>query len=195
MTHINDKIAEYVFEELSKRDMAEAKGHVAECSACREQVEKFRSTYAMLKTSPDLDPPRPTVFEFEKATAPSWIWRWLGPMAASAAVALAVVSFAPRPQIVERVIQQPAPQATTQAATQPAIQPVDYQRIINELRPAEQAWLETELKKRDAAHAAQLQSVRADVASIYLEQQRLQWETRENGGSIQKLAALTDTRK
>ena len=112
-------------------------------------------------------------------------------MAASAAVALAVVSFAPRPQIVERVIQQPAPQTTTQAATQP----VDYQRIINELRPAEQAWLETELKNRDAAHTAQLQSVRADVASIYLEQQRLKWETLENGGSIQKLAALTDTRK
>lgn len=191
MTHINDKIAEFVFEELSKRDMAEAKGHLTECSACREQVEQFQSTYTMLKTSPDLNPPRPTVFEFEKTAAPSWIWRWLGPMAASAAVALAVVSFAPRPRIVERVIQQPAPQTTTQAATQP----VDYQRIINELRPAEQAWLETELKKRDAAHTAQLQSVRADVASIYLEQQRLQRETWENGGSIQKLAALTDTRK
>ena len=191
MTHINDKIAEFVFEELSKRDMAEAKGHLTECSACREQVEQFRSTYTMLKTSPDLNPPRPTVFEFEKTAAHSWIWRWLGPMAASAAVALAVVSFAPRPQIVERVIQQPAPQTTTQAATQP----VDYQRIINELRPAEQAWLETELKKRDAEHTAQLQSVRADVASIYLEQQRLQRETWENGGSIQKLAALTDTRK
>ena len=191
MTHINDKIAEYVFEELSKQDMAKAKSHLAECSACREQVEKFQSTYAMLKTSPDLDPPRRTVFEFEKPAAASWVWRWLGPMAASAAVALAIVSFAPRPQIVERVIDQPLPQATTQATTQP----VDYQRIINELRPAEQAWLETELKKRDAAQAAQLQSVRADVASIYLEQQRLQRETWENGGSIQKLAALTDTRK
>jgi hypothetical protein len=191
MTHINDKIAEYVFEELSKQDMAKAKSHLAECSACREQVEKFQSTYAMLKTSPDLDPPRRTVFEFEKPAAASWVWRWLGPMAASAAVALAVVSFAPRPQIVERVIDQPLPQATTQAATQP----VDYQRIVNEMRPAEQAWLETELKKRDAAQAAQLQSVRADVASIYLEQQRLQRETWENGGSIQKLAALTDTRK
>jgi len=192
MTHINDKIAEFVFEELSKQDMAEAKSHLAECSACREQVEQFRSTYAMLKTSPDLDPPRRTVFEFEKPAAASWIWRWLGPMAASAAVALAIVSFVPRqPQIVERVIDQPVPRATTQAATQP----VDYQRIINELRPAEQAWLETELKKRDAAHTAQLQSVRADVASIYLEQQRLQRETWENGGSIQKLAALTDTRK
>ena len=191
MTHINDKIAEYVFEELSKQDMAEAKSHLAECSACREQVEKFQSTYAMLKTSPDLDPPRRTVFEFEKPAAASWVWRWLGPMAASAAVALAIVSFAPRPQIVERVIDQPLPQATPQASTQP----VDYQRIISELRPAEQAWLETELKKRDAAQAAQLQSVRADVASIYLEQQRLQRETWENGGSIQKLAALTDTRK
>jgi hypothetical protein len=192
MTHINDKIAEFVFNELSKQEMAEATGHLAQCSACREQVEHFRSTYAMLKTSPDLEPLRRTVFEFEKQAAPSWIWRWLGPMAASAAVALAVVSFVPRtPQIVERVIQQPAPQV----ATQPVTQPIDYQRIINELRPAEQAWLETELKRRDAAHAAQLQSVRADVASLYVDQKRLERETWENGGSIQLLAARTDIRK
>jgi len=188
MTHINDKIAEFVFNELSKQEMAEATGHLAQCSACREQVEHFRSTYAMLKTSPDLEPLRRTVFEFEKPAAPSWIWRWLGPMTASAAVALAVVTFVPRtPQIVERVIQQPAPQAATQ--------PVDYQRIINELRPAQQAWLETELKKRDAAHVAQLQSVRADVASLYVDQKRLERETWENGGSIQLLAARTDIRK
>lgn len=189
MTHINDKIAEFVFGELSKRDMAEAAGHLGQCTACREQVEQFKSTYAMLKTSPDLEPPRRTIFESEKPVASPWIWRWLGPMAASAAVALAVVSFAPRPQpqIVERAPQQPAVQATTQ--------PVDYQRIINELRPAEQAWLETELKKRDAVHAAELQRVRADVASLYVDQKSLERETWENGGSIQKLAALTDIRK
>jgi hypothetical protein len=109
-------------------------------------------------------------------------------MAASAAVALAVVSFVPRPpQIVERVIQQPPAQAATQ--------PVDYQRIINEVRPAEQAWLETELKKRDASHAAELRSVRADVASMYVDQKKLERETWENGGSIQQLAALTGVRK
>jgi anti-sigma factor RsiW len=192
MTHINDKIAEFVFNELSKQEMAEATGHLAQCSACREQVEHFRSTYAMLKTSPDLEPPRRTVFEFEKQAPPSWIWRWLGPMTASAAVALAVVTFVPRtPQVVDHVIQQPAPQA----ATQPATQPVDYQRIINELRPEQQAWLEAELKKRDAAHAAELQSVRADVASIYVDQKKLERETWENGGSIQQLAALTGVRK
>src|SRR5881394_927167 len=101
MTHINDKIAEFVSNELSRQEMAAATGHLAQCSASREQVEQFRSTYAMLKTSPDLEPPRRTVFEFEKPVAPSWIWRWLGPMTASAAVALAVVSFVPRtPQIV-----------------------------------------------------------------------------------------------
>src|SRR5215831_13359658 len=101
------------------------------------KVEHFRSTYNMLKSSPDVEPPRRIMFEFEKPRQAAWLWRWLAPMAASAAVAFAVVTFTPRlqapPQIVERVVQQ---QVSTPAPT-----PVDYQQQIDELR--------TELQKRD----------------------------------------------
>jgi hypothetical protein len=62
------------------------------------KVEHFESTYAMLKSSPDVEPPRRIMFEFEKPRAAGWLWRWLGPMTASAAVAFAVVTFTPRPQ-------------------------------------------------------------------------------------------------
>jgi hypothetical protein len=63
------------------------------------KVEHFESTYAMLKSSPDVEPPRRIMFEFEKPKAAAgWLWRWLGPMTAAAAVAFAVVTFTPRPQ-------------------------------------------------------------------------------------------------
>src|SRR5580692_2320856 len=139
MSHLSERIAEFVFEELSAPEMTEAKRHLAECADCREQVDRFQTTHAMLRTSTDIEPPRRIMFEFEKPRAAAWIWRWLAPMAASAGVAIAIVSFAPRPQpqIVERIVQQ-------QAAAQPvpaAAQPADYQKIISELN---------ELKKRDA---------------------------------------------
>jgi hypothetical protein len=62
------------------------------------KVEHFESTYKMLRSSADVEPPRRIMFEFEKPRAAGWLWRWLGPMTASAAVAFAVVTFTPRPQ-------------------------------------------------------------------------------------------------
>ena len=78
------------------------------------KVEHFESTYRMLKSSTDVEPPRRLMFEFEKPRAAGWLWRWLGPMTASAAVAFAVVTFTPRPQA--------PPQQT------------DYQQLVKELQ-------------------------------------------------------------
>src|SRR5436190_23660522 len=98
MTHLTDKIAEFVFGELSASEMTEGQRHLAQCPDCRQQVERFQGTYAMLKTSPDTEPPRRVLFEFEKRPTSAWIWRWLAPMATSAAVAVAIVTLTPRPQ-------------------------------------------------------------------------------------------------
>jgi anti-sigma-K factor RskA len=178
MPHLTEKIAEFIFGELSAQEMAEAQRHLSECSDCRDQVEHFQTTYAMLKASPDVEPPRRILFEFEKPRTSAWIWRWLAPMAASAAVAAVVVTFTPRPQqppqVIERVVRE-------QAAAPPA-QPVDYQKIIDDLRE--------EIKQRDAAQARQLQDVRHDVALLDKYQQSVERETWDNGASIQKLAAI-----
>ena len=97
MSHLNERIADYVFEELSSGEMAEAGRHIAECSDCRTQVENFQRTHKMLKTSPDVDPPRNIVFEFEKPvrhTAGSF-WRWLAPVSAAAALVVGIAVAAP----------------------------------------------------------------------------------------------------
>jgi hypothetical protein len=149
------------------------------------KVDQFRSTYAMLKSSPDVEPPRRIMFEFEKPRTTAWLWRWLAPMAASAAVAFAVVSFAPRPQPAPVVFTAQAP--VVQA--QPVAQPIDYQKIIDELRPSEQAWLANELKKQDAAHSRDIQQVEGQLAVLDSIQRAVRKETIENAASIQYYAS------
>jgi len=178
MPHLTEKVAEFIFGELSPQEMAEAQRHLTQCSDCRQQVEQFQTTYAMLKTSPDVESPRRILFEFEKPRTSAWIWRWLAPMAASAAVAAVVVTFTPRPQqpspIIQRVVEQ--------HASAPQAQPVDYQKIIDDLRE--------EMKQRDAAHARQLQEVRHDVALLDNYQRSVERETWDNASSIQRLASM-----
>jgi anti-sigma-K factor RskA len=171
MPHLTEKVAEFIFGELSAQEMAEAQRHLTQCSDCRQQVEQFQTTYAMLKTSPDVEPPRRIMFEFEKPRTTAWIWRWLAPMAASAAVAALVVTFTPRPQqppqIIERVVRE-------QASAPPA-QPVDYKKIIDDLRK--------ELQQRDAGQAKQMQVLRSELAALDYDQRRMereQWELAKN---------------
>ena len=180
MSHLTEKLAEFVFEELSAEEMAGAKRHLAQCSDCREQVEQFQLTHAMLRTSADVEPPRRIMFEFEKPRAVAWIWRWLAPMAASAAVAFAVVSLTPRPapQIVQPVVQQ---QAAAQPVQPVAAEPVDYQKI--------QAFLTSELNKRDAAHATELRSIKGNIAWLEKYQDVVNTKTEKNGAVIEYLAS------
>jgi anti-sigma-K factor RskA len=183
MPHLTEKVAEFIFGELSAQEMAEAQRHLTQCSDCREQVEQFQTTYAMLKTSPDVEPPRRILFEFEKPRASAWIWRWLAPMAASAAVAALVVTFTPRPQQPPQVIER---RVVEQQASAPQAQPVDYQKIIDDFRE--------EIKQRDAAQGRQLQQVRHDVALLDHYQQAVERETWDNASSIQKLATMASNK-
>jgi anti-sigma-K factor RskA len=179
MPHLKEKVAEFIFGELSAQEMADAQNHLAQCADCRQQVEHFQTTYAMLKTSHDVEPPRRIMFEFDKPRAAAWIWRWLGPMAASAAVAAAVASFTPRPQsqpqIIQRIVQQPGPAAAA------ASQPVDYQQMIDDLR--------AELKKRDTQQVKEFQRVRGEMALWEAYQLKLERDTDSNASQIQLLAS------
>jgi hypothetical protein len=189
MRHVTDKIAEFVFADLSETEMAETKRHLSQCLDCRQQVEQFETTRMMLETSPDVEPPRRIMFEFEKPRVAAWMSRWLAPMAASAAVAFAVVHFTPpqQPQVIERIVTQPA--------AQPSAQPIDYQMIINELRASEQVWLANELKKQDTSHSRELQRVRTELAVLDGYQRASEREILDNSSSIQLLAAKTDARE
>jgi anti-sigma factor RsiW len=95
MSHLGEKIAEFVFEELPSAEMAEARMHLAACTSCREDVARFQRTFGLLKAAPDVEPPRNIVFEFERPVTRRF-WRWLPAACAVAALLLVTVALAGR---------------------------------------------------------------------------------------------------
>src|SRR4029077_9201169 len=77
-------------------EMSESRRHLAECAECKLEVETFQRTHMMLKASPDVDPPRNIVFEFEKPVRrAASFWKWLAPLAATAVLILGLVIAGP----------------------------------------------------------------------------------------------------
>lgn len=143
------------------------------------KVEHFRSTYNMLKSSPDVEPPRRIMFEFEKPRQAAWLWRWLAPMAASAAVAFAVVTITPRPQAPPQIVRE-----VQQQVPAPAANPVNYQPIIDELQSELAA-----LKARDAARTKDIQRVRGEMDLMAEDERLIKRANIENQSYIQQLAS------
>lgn len=183
MPHLNDKLAEFFYGELSSSEMAGARRHVSECSECRLKVDEFERTHLTLMRAPDVDPPYRIVFG--RPERPSWSsrfdWRWLAPGSAATALVIAVVAVA--------IAMSPAPGPVVISASTPApvvvqARDIDYNRILSELRQSERLWLAGELDKRDK----EIQRLRGELA-YYDNLQRSVWrETMENASSIQLLA-------
>jgi anti-sigma factor RsiW len=97
MSHLGERIADYLVGEMTDSEKAEASEHIRQCTDCASQVESFKRTLAMLQSVPDREPPRPLVFEVEQKSQPaSWLWRWASPaMAAVAASILTVMLMTP----------------------------------------------------------------------------------------------------
>ena len=95
MSHLGERITDYVFEELSPAEMAEARTHVAQCGECRMAVEHFQRTRLLLQSAPDVDPPRSAALVFGKRPGRTWTWRWIAPMSAAAVLVLVVALFVP----------------------------------------------------------------------------------------------------
>jgi anti-sigma factor RsiW len=98
MAHVTEKLAEFIFEELPAQEMAQARQHLSECSNCREQVERFQQTMSLLQASPDLEPPRNIVFDFEKPVARRFR-QWVPAFAALAALIVMTIALAGRVHI------------------------------------------------------------------------------------------------
>jgi hypothetical protein len=197
MTHLGERLTDFVFGELSGNDMEEARRHVTACADCRKQVEQFQATHSLLKMAPDTEPPRHIVFEFEKRRS---MWTWLVPAAVAAAMILAVL-IAPM-QIQWRDSQLTItvgagvtpPQAAVKPAPVPspvmqaAPQPIDYDRIANQVAGSERAWLIEELKKHDTEQMKQFRTLQGYLAYVESQQQALARDNVENAMNIQLLA-------
>jgi len=210
MAHLNDKLADFFYEELPASEMVEARRHVAECGECRTQLQLFEKTHLALKALPEAEPPRRVVFA-PGARPARWgvlDWRFLVPMAAAvAALVLAVMparSPAPAPVPVAVTAPAPVPVAVTApapvpvAVTAPASAPVvpqaqpqniDYDQIVDQVRQADRAWFADQLAKRDR----EIRQLEGQLAYYESYQRTIVKETMENASSIQLLAQRTSS--
>ena len=189
MTHLGERITDFVFAELSVAEMDEARRHVAECRECREQVQQFERTRHLLKTSPDVDPPRQIVFEVEPK--PAFTWRWLMPVGAAAAVVLVVLLVVPMQfqwnasQLTIAFGTAPAQAPVTAVSAPPVVAPVvtpaiDYDRIVKAVQDSQQTRL--------ASQTFEMQRLRGQMTYLAVNQQAVERKNIENSTSIQLLA-------
>ena len=189
MAHLNDKLADFYYEELPASEMVQARRHVAECGECQAQIQLFEKTHLALKQLPDAEPPRRVVV-VEPERRVRWgvlDWRFLAPMAAAvAALVLAIMpASSPTPATVPVAVTTPAPvPVVTQA------QAVDYDRIVDQVRQSERAWLTEQLEKRDR----EIRQLQGQLAYYESYQRTLVKETWENASTIQLLAQRTSSR-
>jgi hypothetical protein len=185
MAHLNDKIAEFFYQELPASEMVDARRHVAECGECRGQLEKFEKTHLALRSSPDLELPHHIVFA--PGERRSWWslfdWRVAVPLSAAVAalIVAVLVALSPTPEPVTVLTSTPAP-AVTQAG--------DYDKIIDEVRLSERQWLSNELAKRDR----EIQRLQGELEYYVSYQRVVREETLRNASSIQLLAQRTESR-
>jgi anti-sigma factor RsiW len=202
MKHLGDQVTDFVFGELSSMEIDEMRRHLTDCADCRQAVEQFKHTHAMLKSSPDVEPPRRIIFEVEKRPAP-FSWRWLAPVGVAAALIIAVLLAAPihvqwqdsqmtisfgKPIVPPVQSVQPVQVAAPPSASA-AVQPVDYDRIIREVQDSQQSWLVNELKRHDAMQIAEINRLSSAVLYMANEQKILARQGNENAASIQLITA------
>src|SRR5207253_8319878 len=93
MTHLNDRLAEFFYNELSPGEMNDARRHIEQCADCRLHLQQFENIHITLRAAPDWDPPRNIVFSapHRRSWVPWFDWRPLAASIAAAAFVAAIV--------------------------------------------------------------------------------------------------------
>ena len=171
MSHLEDRLAEFVFEELPPDEMGTARHHVAQCLDCQARVSDFRQVRHRLEQLPSMDPPRRVVFvpEARPASASRGWTRWFPPVWAVPGIAAAVlvgfvlmaggvsVDWAGGGVQVGLGLSEPVPPASPVAAQEA---PVDYDNLDYERITA---GIEADVPAFEAALARYRQDYMAEI--------------------------------
>ena len=204
MTHLGERITDYVFGEMSGKELEEARRHVTDCPQCRNEAQQLERTRTTLRLSQDIEPPRHITFEVEKR--PAFGWRWLAPIGAAAAVIIAVLIAAPmsiqwnESQLTISFGTAPAPVVRNEAANvatpvRTVSEPIDYDRIISEVQKqlrSQQPFASVASVKLDAEQTKIIQRLQDNL--VYLEnvQKSIDRQTAQNTNDIASLAQKSE---
>ena len=209
MSHLEDRLAEFIYEELPASEMETARRHVAQCLECQGRVSDFQTVQHALETVPDLDVPRRNVFvESRQSRSKAWLgMRWLVPSAAAAALVLAFLIVGPihvdwQESGMTIAFGAPPEPAPVEVARDPIViepEPIDYEQIVARVTAEQQAWLESELDGRLQAMSIdsgrEVRRLQAALAYLSDLQRAGQRATLENSSSIQILAVRTEVQE
>jgi hypothetical protein len=158
MSHLGEKITDYLMGEMPAAEKAAAEAHLGQCSLCAGKLEEFSHTYALLQAVPDAEPPRPLVFAAEKRIARpatgSRAWRWLTPaLSAAAASIITALVLIPEPS---NSLESGLPVNVATSSTDPSS--VDVQKILREFSVSNEQSLAAGLDERRRQALQQAQS-------------------------------------
>ena len=189
MSHLEDRLAEFVFEELPSEEMTTARRHVAQCLECQGRISDFQKIRHSLEQLPDVDLPRRMVFVPEgpslKRSPRSWFsFAWAVPGAVAAALIVAVVLAGPLQiewgdqgvllALGQEIAQPPA--ASVAAAVD--YDNLDYERIAARIESEQQIGVDAQLQQfsaefarviaaNDDANRLEILRVRSEVESLF----------------------------
>jgi anti-sigma factor RsiW len=126
-------LRDYFFGELPEDHRRQADLHIKSCPSCREEVERLRSTQAVLLTVPDEEIPQRIGFVSDRVYEPSPVRRWWRGFWGSAPrlgfASAAMLSVA----IIVSATHRPAPPAAAPVATVDVAKlQADFARQLNE---------------------------------------------------------------
>ena len=166
MSHLEDRLAEFVFEELPSEEMTTARRHVAQCLECQGRVSDFQKIRHSLEQLPDVDLPRRMVFVPESASLKrsprSWFsFAWAVPGAVAAVLVVALVLAGPlRMEWGDQGVRVALGQEIAEPQAAPVAAAVDYDNLDYEFIAAR---LESELQ---IGVDAQLQQYNSEIARL-----------------------------
>lgn len=115
MTHVGDLLSAHLDGELSRDELANVTGHLAECESCREELTAIASVREAVRSLPELDPPVSILARRRPR-------RWITAAASVAAGALAVgLALAPGEQATTFDLDTIAGQHTIRQGVDPGI--------------------------------------------------------------------------
>ena len=189
MSHLEDRLAEFVFEELPSEEMTTARRHVAQCLECQGRISDFQKIRHSLEQLPDVDLPRRMVFVPEgpslKRSPRSWFsFGWAVPGAVAAALVVAVVLAGPLQiewgdqgvliALGQEIAQPPA--ASVAAAVD--YDNLDYERIAARIESEQQIGVDAQLQQfsseiarviaaNDDANRLEILRLQSEVESLF----------------------------